>query len=257
MKTIPQCQPTGRPRLSGGVGLVCFCLLTRFAIAGLNPHFATAAKPKENTSRAIGQLASDRWRVRSDAQRWLLRNKKSTFSRLVFKLRQTDNMEQKARLLRIRLQDLLSHMEFVAGPRPLIGINFFPRHLTLIIHKKSVRLNAAQVISVLPGFPAGRVLQSGDIILALNSNPFPHGANAYTFPLMLGAYPPGATVNLLVMRGRKLRTVPIQLIGVPASPMAIIPLMRQRDAIADKFITRHWPWGRPLILAAKPKPTKK
>ena len=207
--------------------------------------------------RAIGQLASDRWLERSHAQRWLLRQNNSALSALVFKLQLAHNMEQKARLMRICLQILPVHAEFAAGPRPLIGINFFPRHLTLTTKKKSIRLNAAQVISVLPGFPAARVLQSGDIILAINSHPFPHGANAYTFPLMLSAYPPGATVNLLVMRGRKLRTFSIQLVGVPASPTAIISFMRQRNAMTDKFITRHWPWGRPLILAARPKPTKK
>lgn len=257
MKMIPSCQPPGRPRVTGGAGFIRIGVMAMLALTGLNPPMATAAKPKENLIRAISQLASDRWRVRSHAQQWLLRQKSSTLSPLFSKLLQTQIIEQKTRLMRICLQALLSHVEFAAGPRPLIGINFFPRHLTLTVKKKIIRLNVAQVISVLPGFPAGRVLQSGDIILALNSHPFPHGTNEYTFPLMLGAYPPGTTVNLLVMRGRKLRILPIQLVGVPASPAAIIPLMQQRDAITDKVIARYWPWSHPLILAAKPNRTKK
>ncbi len=258
MKIIPPSQPPGRPRVSGGAGFAHIGLLMlSLGIAGLNAPSATAAKPDENTRRAVGQLASDHWLVRSRAQRWLLKQKSSALSPLLPTLIHTENAEQKARVIRICLQRTLSHLEFVAGPRPLIGINFFPRHLTLTVKKKIVRLNAAQVVSVLPGFPAGRVLQSGDIILALDSHPFPHGANEYTFPLMLGAYPPGATVNLLVMRDRKLWVFPIQLVGVPPSPTAMISLMQQRDAVAEKFITQHWPWGHPLILAAKPNRIKK
>lgn len=250
MKIIPQNSPPCRWRICAGLSVCVFILISVFCAAGLQGLPIAAHSPSPQTlADHLKQLGSDRWYVRSKAQQWLLRRKSSILSVLVPIVLHTHNPEKKSRLVHICLQLLLARMEYTPGARPFIGIGFFLRRVTIKTKTKIIRLNAAQVSSVLPGFPAGRVLHDGDLILAVNSHPFPRTATINSFRMMLNTCVPGTRVTLLVMRGRQLHVFHIPLVGMPVSSIALVQLMQQRNAVANQFAHRYWPMTRSIILA--------
>lgn len=221
--------------------LHCILFLTLSGVSGDAGRLLAAQRPdgKLTLPRAVAQLGSDQWRVRSRAQAWLLLQSPRNIKRLMPLLKKSANPETRTRLIRICLQYVLSGMELLSGPRPLLGIEFFPRHLTLRHGKKTFRLNAAQVVSTVPGLPAARVLHSGDLIIAINSQPLPGEQDVGSLPQMLAAFKPMEAVNLLVVGREKMRIDSIRLVGAPKSDIQMFQIMQEWNVTAAAFVKKY------------------
>ncbi len=192
-----------------------------------------SSAPGDKVLVNLHRLKSSRWSVRHRAQARLLRAPPADAGQIQRALQQVTTPEDRLRLTRIALQLYLEKRLEGNGPRPFLGIRFMVyrdaprvagRHITAIYVAKAVR-----------GFPAGRTLRQGDLILGINGRYFSPHMMPEDFVVLVGRFQAGTRITLNVLRGGHMRKLRLRLAGAPMGSFAIERLMAYRSELIGRY----------------------
>lgn len=190
--------------------------------------------PPPSIASQIHQLKSTRWQVRHAAERALLMAPTDAITAVTEAYIRTGNPELSARLRRIELQLYLEREISDQGLRPFLGIEFF------VIGRRSGKqsFSAIYAVKVLRGFPAGRKLRHGDMILGVNGRYFGPSMSANDFLRLMMTFRAGTRVILRVLKAGRMHScsIRLRLIGVPTGDEALAELLTARAAIILRYL---------------------
>ncbi|MGC8560987.1 MAG: hypothetical protein ACP5O1_09950 [Phycisphaerae bacterium] len=190
--------------------------------------------PAPSIAAQIHQLQSTRWQVRHAAEHALLMAPTGAITPVTEAYIRTGNPELSARLRRIGLQLYLEREISDRGVRPFLGIEF------IVIGRRSGTLSfsAIYAVKVLRGFPAGRKLRHGDMIIGVNGRYFGPSMTANDFLRLMMSFRAGTRVVLRVLKAGRIHScsIRLRLIGVPAIDEALAELLAARAAIIRRYL---------------------
>lgn len=215
-----RCTPAGRCLC----WLAALCVLSPAVLADPLPDWARkvhrAAPPAEMVQTLLDGLGDPHWAVRDGATRWLSLGGPELYEPLLAVYRQTLSQEVRFRIRQITREVFIRHRLGSSGG--FIGIRML-----------GVRAIGAGIIGDGPGVgirirPMANTaateagLQSDDLIVMLDHRLLDGSSGnalavSVEFAQRIGQHPPGHTVNLTVLRGRRLHTVEVTLMPRPIS----------------------------------------
>ncbi len=211
------------------------------AIGVAPPSPAVGSHPRlPSIRRAVAEIGSSRWRVRSRAQRWLFRRGPRALPAVLARLRCARSPEVINRLVHVGIQLYLEKFNAaISGRRPFLGITFAVRPLTIRRGGREKQITAAVVRQVWPGFPCGRFLHGGDLIIAVNSAYLPKNATVRDFRNIILHFHPGAQVALTVRRAGREHVYWVRLLGVPSNRISLAGMLQQRSIRMARFLRKY------------------
>ena len=168
----------------------------------------------------IHRMKSTRWTVRHSAEKALLLAPPDALPAVAEACAHTDNPEVATRLQRIGLQLYLEREILDGGRRPFLGIRF----MVLSITQGKEPQSAVYVARVLRGFPAGRKLRHGDMIIAINGRYFGPDMTAEDFVQLMTQFRAGSRLVLKVLRADRQQSIAIRLrlMGAPTNGLSLV-----------------------------------
>ncbi len=205
------------------------------------PALAVGSHPMfPSIRRAVAELGSSRWRVRSRAQRRLLGRGPRVLPAVLARLRRARSPEVINRLVHVGIQLYLEKFNAaISGRRPFLGITFAVRPLTIRKGGREKKIAAAVVRQVWPGFPCGRFLHAGDLIIAVNSDYLPKNATVRDFRNIILHFHPGAQIALTVRRTGQEHVYRVRLMGVPGNRISLADMLQQRSIRVARFLRKY------------------
>ncbi len=214
---------------------MCILAIATLLIEAGPPVFANPpGAPASSISWQIHQLKSTRWQVRHAAERALLMAPTGAITAVTEACIRTANPELSARLRRIDLQLYLEREISDQGVRPFLGIEF------IVIGRRSgtQSFSAIYAVKVLRGFPAGRKLRHGDMIIGVNGRYFGPSMTANDFLRLMMSFRAGTRVVLRVLKAGRIHscTIRLRLVGVPTVDEALAEFLAARAAIILRYL---------------------
>jgi hypothetical protein len=216
------------------------------SVGGTPPPPPTALQRR--VSKDITLLGSQRWRIRRRAARHLLATHGFILPQLAAAMVKANDPEQRDRLLRICMQLYLKQFNWLHHGGAFIGIEFVPQPLELRKHGRPRWIPAVAVVQTVAGFPGGLDLRDNDLIIGVNGRGLPAFDTAGAFRITIQQHQAGSVITLLLIRNGKLKTVKVQLAGIPTNPMAANEIQNQRNVITRRLLDQYMP---PQLLALR------
>lgn len=206
---------------------------------------ATAPDRAAQLSQWLGQLADPDPAVRSAAQQALMGIDPAELSLL----RQVVIRNSPIRLIQLDpLRQIVEHLylrdlvlKIPKQPTSFLGINL-PRFGVPDLDGRDA---GVQVVSRLPGFVASRLLQDGDILLAIGTHrQMQDTLTPKQLQLILQAFKPDDLVTVRLIRGRHTLTVQFKLDAAPQHdldlPENLLRDLKEKQAEAHAYFNDHF-----------------
>ena len=213
------------------------CMIVLAAVLIDWPSAVFAGRPNviaPSIATQIHRLESTRWKVRHSAERALLLAPTDALPAVNEAWIRTSDPELATRLQRIGLQLYLEREILDGGRRSFLGIRF----MVVSIAPEKQPLSAVYVEKVLRGFPAGRRLRHGDMIIGINGHYFGPDMTAEDFVQLMTEFRAGNRVVLQVLRAgrRRIIAIRLRLIGAPTSDLSLATWLSTRAELISRYL---------------------
>lgn len=192
-----------KPRITSALAL-CLLVCTTQAQPASSPDFAAT----------IAALDAPDYATRADATDALLTDAQWNIDRLAELYAQATTAEQRHRIRRAARHHSLVVMrteKFEGGGGGSLGVVHAVQKIGPPVEAQEMQQGYAQIIRVLPGFPAAGRLQPGDRVTAVDDQPVMGTDGATSFEKLLQMRPAGDTIALTVQRGTQTLRIEIEL----------------------------------------------
>lgn len=163
--------------------------------------------------KLIEQLGVEAWAQREAALRTLCLGPGSALPWLEKELLSTRDPEVAARLVTICTHLHSKNTMLLTGTTPILGISYAPQRASE--EPGATASGGILIQETLIGLPAYELLETGDMVTALNGQPLGDQMDPSQFRTLIAQEKPGTQVTLTVLRGGKTMNVRLLLAGVP------------------------------------------